>query len=115
MGEGKAPVLVSGEAEIYVGDDEDKAKKHIVWINEDGLPDGVIDELLLEENTELLNANLNELTGLETSLNTDDEDYIFQDEVDEVDAIINGIFDTLKLEESEGEGEIEEDLEGGEL
>lgn len=103
MGEGKAPVLVSGEAEIYIGNDEAKANKHVVWINEEGLPDGVVSELLLRENIDLLNANLNELTGLDTSLDDEDEYYISEEEVNEVDAIINGIFDSLNLEESEGE------------
>lgn len=89
---------IDGAIEIYIGEDEEEASKRDLWINENGVPDGMIEASSLKESLNELNTVLNELTGFETDLEVDVEKYLFEEDVIETEEIIEGIFNSLNLE-----------------
>ena len=89
---------VDGAIEIYIGENKEEALKRDLWINENGVPDGMIVADSLKENVNELNAVLNELTGLETDLEVDEEEFVFEEDITETEQTIEGIFNSLNLE-----------------
>ncbi len=89
---------IDGAIEIYIGENEEEALKRELWINENGVPDGMVAVDSLKENVNELNATLNELTGLETDLKVDEEEFVFEEDVTEAEQMIEGIFNSLNLE-----------------
>ena len=89
---------VDGAIEIYIGEKEEEASKRDLWINENGVPDGMVAADSLKENVNELNAVLNELTGLETDLEVDEGEFVYEEDVVEAEQAIEGIFNSLNLE-----------------
>lgn len=89
---------IDGAIEIYIGDNEELASERDIWINEHGVPDGMIEVSSIRENVNELNDILNELTGLDTILNIDEDEYVFEDDVVEAEQLICKAFDSLNLE-----------------
>ena len=89
---------VDGAIEIYIGENKEEALKRDLWINENGVPDGMVAADSLKENINKLNTVLNELTGLETGLEVDEEELVFEEDITETEQAIEGIFNSLNLE-----------------
>ena len=89
---------VDGAIEIYIGENEQEASKRDLWIDENGVPDGMVVADSLKENVNELNAVLNELTGLETDLEVEEGKFVYEEDITETEQIIEGIFNSLNLE-----------------
>lgn len=89
---------IDGAIEIYIGDNEELASERDIWINENGVSNGMVGVSSIRENVNELNGILNELTGLDTTLNIDENEYVFEDDVVEAEQLICKAFDSLNLE-----------------
>ena len=89
---------IDGAIEIYIGDNEELASERDIWVNEDGVPEGMIEASSIRENVNELNVILNDITGLDTTLNIDEDEYVFEDDVVETEQLICKAFDSLNLE-----------------
>lgn len=89
---------IDGAIEIYIGDNEELASERDIWINEDGVPDGMIEASSIRENINELNGILNDITGLETNIDISEEKYLFEEDVVETEQFIDNMLDSLNLE-----------------
>lgn len=88
---------IDGAIEIYIGDNEELASERDIWIDEDGIPDGMVEAISIRENANELNTVLNDITGLDTDIDSEDK-YLFESDVIETEQFIDKIFDSLNLE-----------------